>query len=329
VRNTDGGEVKGRPRFTNGVPGGDYYYGPATTALSGNRALLAYRGPSGIAYAVLDSGGNLVRAATPTGGYGWAPDAVQLSTGNIILAWSAWGESIDLVVLDGSSYNVVADPASLHHPAAVTGDGYVLVAADRAGHAILTWTDDDWDFRRNLYYALVDGAGNVLTDPLLFRTSQATTPYLETSYEGHGNTLYNKVTRRAGVDLVVSAPALAAAAPGGLAAARALVSNHGTTTATSIVLTATLDSSLAYAGAWPAPSVVTPTVVWTLADMGFLGHGQVTLYANVPSATVGTHYPITWAVGSASTDASPADNTATTEVMVSQQVFLPLVLKGR
>ncbi|HDQ72306.1 MAG TPA: hypothetical protein ENN19_09440, partial [Chloroflexi bacterium] len=38
------------------------------------------------------------------------------------------------------------------------------------------------------YYALVDGSGNALTDPMIFRTSQATDPRIETSYKGYGNT---------------------------------------------------------------------------------------------------------------------------------------------
>ncbi|MEA3309410.1 MAG: hypothetical protein U9Q70_07855, partial [Chloroflexota bacterium] len=65
VRDTNGGGVKGVTKFTNGVAGGGYYY-PALTALNGNRVLLAYGGSPGISYAVLDSGGNTVKAETST-----------------------------------------------------------------------------------------------------------------------------------------------------------------------------------------------------------------------------------------------------------------------
>lgn len=190
VRDTDGRVIKPITPFTSDIPDRYEGYGyPNLAQLSGNRVLLVwYRGSDGnIYYAVLDSAGNIVKAETSTGGaWGWYPDAVQLSNGNIVIAWSG---SICFVVLD-SAYNLIAGPTALSNPAAVTGDDYVSVAADSAGHAILTWTDSDWDYRRNLYYALVDGNGNMLTGPMIFRTSQATDPYIETSYKGYGNTSY-------------------------------------------------------------------------------------------------------------------------------------------
>lgn len=64
------------------------------------------------------------------------------------------------------------------NPAAVTGDDYISVAADDAGHAIFTWMDSNASYRRNLYYALADGNGNVLTDPMIFRVGQATILYI-------------------------------------------------------------------------------------------------------------------------------------------------------
>jgi len=333
VRDTNGGEVKGVTKFTNGVAGGNSYYSLGLAVLSGNRALLAYDGPGGISYAVLDSGGNTVKAETPTGGSGWGPDAVQLFSGNIAVAWSGWGTGnknvIQFAVLDGTTYNVAAGPTTLNNPAAPTGDAYVSVAADAAGHAILTWMDYDWSYRPNLYYALVDGSGNVLTPPMIFRTSQAAAPYIQTSYEGYGNTSYNLVTPTSNdVDGRVTSP-LAGGAPGGIAAVSALAGNYGRTTATSVICTATLDSHLAYAGALPAPtSASTHTVVWNLPNLGFLGGGQVVLYATVPSATIGTRYPVTWTLTSAGPEANPADNTVTTEVMVARQVYLPLIFKS-
>jgi hypothetical protein len=191
VRDTHGGEVKAGTRFTNGVPGREYYSSPAITALRGNRALLAYHGPAGITYAVLDSAGNTVRAPALAGGDGYEPDAVQLWTGNIVVAWTDLNENIDFVVLHGTTYNAVAGPVRLHHPAAITGDGWVSVAADSGGHAILTWMDYNSDLRHNLYYARVDGTGRVLTQPLIFRASEAASSDIVTSSEGYGNTSYH------------------------------------------------------------------------------------------------------------------------------------------
>ncbi len=191
IRNTSGGVVTPITRFTNGVAGDDYYYSPTLTALSGNRALLAYYGPNGISYGVLDSGGATVKAETSAGGYGWGPDAVQLSDGSVVIAWSG---SVEFVVLDDTTYDVIAGPTSLYNPAASTGDTCVSIAADAAGHAILTWMDSDWNYRHNLYYALVDGNGDVLTAPMIFRTSQAMDSHIETSYGGYGNTSFSDST---------------------------------------------------------------------------------------------------------------------------------------
>jgi hypothetical protein len=70
-------------------------------------------------------------------------------------------------------------------------------------------------------------------------------------------------------------------------------------------------------------------VVWDLPDVAYLGGGQVVVRTDVPSATVGTRYPVTWTISSAGPEAAPADNTAIGHVMVARQVFLPLVLRGQ
>jgi hypothetical protein len=193
VRDANGSAVKGVTKFTNGVAGGDSYNTPTLTGLSQDRALLAYQGPSGISYAVLSSAGNTVKGETITWSYGWRPDAIQLSDGTILLAWTYDGE-VEFAVLDGSTYNVVAGPRALTNPAAPTGNNYVSVTTDGIGHGVLTWTDADYSYRRNLYYALVDGSGDILSDPMIFRTSQATEPSINTSYMGYGNTSYSDRT---------------------------------------------------------------------------------------------------------------------------------------
>ena len=328
ARDTNGGEVKAITKFTTGVPGGNSYYNPALATLSGNRALLAYSGPSGISYAVLDSEGNTVKAETVTGGYGWGPDAVQSSSGNIVVAWSG---SIEFAVLDSTTYNVVYGPIALSNPGAVTGDGYVSVVADADGHVILTWMDSDWDYRRNLYYALVDGDGNILTDPMIFRTSQATDPHIETSYEGYGNTSYSW-TPSSDVDGMVDFGAsLFGAPPGGNAAVSVRYANHGAMTATDAVLTATLDSNLAYVSDTLGimPTVSGNDVVWGLPDLRFLDSQDFTLYIQVPSgAAYGTRYPVTLTLTSAGPEVNASDNIASAEVVAVQQVFLPLIFNN-
>jgi len=193
VRDTNGNAVKEVTRFTDSTASGPSYDYPALTALSNNRALLAYSRSGTIYYAVLDSSGNTVKAQTSTGSGGWNPDTVQLSNGRIVIAWSALSNNTQFAVLD-SNYNLIAGPITLINYATTTGDGCVSVAADANGHAILTWMDYySRDYRPNLYYALVDGNGNVLTPPMIFRTAGISpwgNQYIETSYEGYGNTSY-------------------------------------------------------------------------------------------------------------------------------------------
>lgn len=104
--------------------------------------------------------------------------------------WSAPSPFIKFAVFD-RDLNRLSGPTLLNNPAAVTGNDYVSVTTDADGRAILTWMDYDWNYRPNLYYALVAGDGAVVTPPTIFRTSQAASPYIFTSYEGYGNTSYH------------------------------------------------------------------------------------------------------------------------------------------
>jgi len=339
VRDSNGGEVRAITKFTADTPGWDeaYYY-PNLAVLSGNRALLTWRRSSDadIYYAVLDSSGNTVKAATNLVGDGtiqddWGPDAVQLSNGKTVVAWAGGSYPnyrIRFARLD-ASYNRIAGPTTLTNPAAVLGEGYVSVAPDAAGHAILTWLDYDYSYRPNLYYALVDGNSNVLTPPTIFRTSQATSPYIETSFEGYGNTSYSW-TPPEGVDGWVQAPSLVGTPPAGTTGIQMRYGNHGATTATSVVLTATLGTALTYVS---DTSSISPTIsgnvlTWSLPDLGFLGSGQFILRVSIPGDPIGTRYPVTLTLSSAGTEANPADNALTLEVMAARQMFMPLIMRN-
>lgn len=338
VRDTSGNQIKPVTRFTNDTPGWDQgYYRPTLAQLSGNQVIMAWDQTANysdnIAYAVLDSAGNVIVSTKTVNMSGWEVDAVRLSNGRILLAWTVWGDpnpQMAFAILDGTTYNVVAGPTTLTNPAAATGDGYVSVTADAAGHAVLTWMDYFWDNRRNLYYALVDGNGNVLTPPMIFRTSQAASPYIQTSFEGYGNTSYSW-TPPVGVDGVASFSAsLFGGPPGGNAAVGVRAANHGTTTATNVVLTATLVSGLTYVSdtSGITPAISGDDVVWNLPDLGFLDNFDFTLYVRLPSEMAyGTRYPITLTLASAGLEANSSDNTASAQVMMARQVFLPLVFR--
>jgi hypothetical protein len=330
IRSTDGTMVRPITRFTFDTPGWyEGYYDPSLTQLSGNRVLFVwYRESDGsIYYAVMDSAGDSVKAATSTGTWGWGPDAVQLSTGHTVVAWSG---SVYFAVLD-SAYNLTAGPATLYNPAALAGDAYVSVAADGDGHAILTWMDQDSSVRRNLYYALVDGSGNVLTDPVIFRTSQAADPYIFTSYEGYGNTSYSWMPPSDVDGVAAFSASLFGGPPGGDAVVGVRYANHGAATATGVVLTATLASDLIYVGdtSGATSTVSGNDVIWSLPDLDLLDNRSFTLQVQVPSgAALGTRYPVTVTLASDGPEANPSDNSGTAEVMAARQVFLPVVLRG-
>lgn len=251
IRDTGGNVVKGITQFTNDTTGSSWegYYYPSLTGLTGNRALITwFRNSDGdIYYAVLDSAGNVVKDKTNLSGDGWSsydrtPDAVQLSDGKIVVGWTG-SSNIRFAVLD-TNYNRTAGPTSLTIPAATTGSDYVSVAADNAGRAILTWMDANYDNRRNLYYALVNSNGGIVTQPMIFRTSLAATPRIETSSVGYGNTSYSSAIAT-GVDTAIwPGGSLAGGAPGGAAVIGVSYANHGQTTATGVVLTATLGTGL-------------------------------------------------------------------------------------
>lgn len=344
VRDSSGAEVRGITRFTYDTPNGDEaYYNPSLTRLSGSRTLLAWTRDSDkdIYYAVLDSSSNVVKATTNLVGDGtsqgdWRPDAVQLSDGKIVVAWTGGSYHdyrIRFAVLD-TSYNRIAGPITLSNPAASPDDDLISVAADATGHAILTWMGYDYQNHHNLYYALVDGNGNVLTPPMLLRPAGVSSwedQLIITSNEGYGNTSYSW-TPLAGVDGVAAfASSLFGAPPGSNAEVGLRYANHGATMATGAVLTATLDSNLTYVN---DTSGITPTVngndvVWSLPDLDFLADGRFTLYVGVPAgADYGTRYPVALTLTSAGSEANPGDNTATAQVMVARQVFLPLVLRN-
>jgi len=340
IYDTGGAQIKATTKFTNDTAGyNERHDDPNLAQLPGGRALLTWEchvAPAynyDICYAVLDSGGNTVQDMTNASGTSASSfnvDAISLSNGNSVIAWHEWqGDryKIAYTILD-TAYNVLlGSPATLSNPAAITGEDYVSVAADSTGHAILTWMDYD---SYNIYYALVDNNGDVLTAPMIFRTSQATEPYILTSYGGYGNTTYSW-TPPLDVDGVTAFGApLFGKPPGGNAAVSVRYANHGATTATGVVLTASLDSNLTYMGdtSGIVPTVSGNDVIWNLPDLSFLDNQDFTLYAQVPSgATYGDRYPVTLALTSDGPEANAGDNTASAEVVAARQVFVPLIVK--
>lgn len=301
---------------------------PALASLSGNRVFLSWErregGNDDVLFAVLGSDGGIVKGITDlsqdegvTDWNNW--DVTQLSDGKIVAVWEAWGcypdewrPRIRYAVLDSSFNRLVAPRCLGRAESALTGEGNVSVTADAAGRAIFTWMDRGGSERQNLYYALVDGGGNVVTPAMIFRTDTAVPPDIFTSYHGYGNAPYSWVPP-AGVDGYITAAAAGAGSIGGFGRVTVSYGNNGAQVANSVLLETTLPSGLTYDSdtSGTTPSISGQRVRWSLPSLSLLSQAQFTLYVRVGAGiAAGTSVPITFSLASAGPEANPADNSA-------------------
>lgn len=180
------------------------YFDPNVTIFKANQALISYgryeNGQEQIAFRRLSSNGvSLQGESLISGTNGSAPDAVELSSGQVLVAWTNHAtDRIAYAMLDQNG-QLSRNPADLPNPNLREAD-YVSATADSAGHVILTWMDRNWN--NYLYYTLIDGVGNIITPPMFLVSSQGNSGVL-TSQGGAGNAffvgklfLYMPVVRR-------------------------------------------------------------------------------------------------------------------------------------
>jgi hypothetical protein len=120
------------------------------------------------------------------------------------------------------------------------------------------------------------------------------------------------------------------AVPGGAATIDVHYANHGQTSATAVVLRATVPNGWSYLGdtSGLGPTIVGNVVTWQSPDLGFLDERQFTFQVGVPgTATIGPHYLVTLELGTHQAETNPSDNSAGVDVLVVSQVYLPLVRK--
>lgn len=212
VRDSAGDPVAPVTKLTDDTPGAWGYRAPTVTALTANRALLTWISAADsnddIHYAVAASDGSLVKPATDLSidetVVDWQNyDAVALSTGRIAVFWEAMEAysmaSVPLIryaILDSTYSRVVAPTVLALHPANVDGVRSVSAAADDAGNAILTWVDNRYP-ADNLYYTVLDGAGEVVTAPMIYMTRRGEDSSLSVSSNGYSITGYSQAYARA------------------------------------------------------------------------------------------------------------------------------------
>ncbi len=236
---------------------------------------------------------------------------------------------IKYAVLD-ANLNQVVGPTAVGSSGALTGNDYVSVTGDADNRAIFTWMDYQSSSRRNLYYALVNTDGAVLTPATIFQTSQATAPYIFSSYTGYGNTTYRWIPP-AGVDNRLSAtPAIGYAAPGGMATPVEVgLEGRGGAAATSVRLTATLDPRLNYVDdtSGVTPTVSGQTVTWNLPNLRLYDVRQFQISLGATGGSLGDMLPVQLQITAAEPDLTPANNEATVQMWLSKPFYLPLLIR--
>jgi hypothetical protein len=327
---TSGSIIAPVAKFTNDL-GPGYYANSNLASLTGNRVLLSYSAYGAdwtIAYAALSSSGTVIRSQTLIGLDGVSPDAVQLTGGQILLAWINFQMGqVEYSLLDGTTLNSIAGPVPLDNPAGYYLDNFCSVTADGAGHGIITWST--WsDYRPYLFYALINSNGSLATPGMILHTSQDQDyPYLATSSIGFGNTTYSTIPLA--VDGFVDFPGpIYGALPGNAVGVPVNYGNLGGYLAGQVVITATLDANLSYLSdsSGVTPSASGNELVWNMPDLAFNEQKSFVLTLGLASsAALGQTFPITVEIGTAGTDAALTNNTDNANVMAARQVYLPLV----
>lgn len=180
VRRSDGSEVRGPTQFFDAR----YSYDPNLAPLADGTMLLVQRVENSLNYGRIDSSGNIVTPPTIAFNnyYPNAPDAVQLPNGNIIVAWTSG--NVGYAVFD-RNLHLISGAHTLPNMSDM-GDQSVSITAS-GSRAVLTWGDGCCDYYPNLYYALLDDGGNVVTSPLIM-FSDYNNYYVQLPYNGQGNT---------------------------------------------------------------------------------------------------------------------------------------------
>ncbi|MFZ6026530.1 MAG: hypothetical protein ACOYYS_02335 [Chloroflexota bacterium] len=198
---SDGTQVLGPTALTASTPNQSLYSYPALAVLRDNRTFIAYTlfddvGKSyAIAFAVLDSGGQVQKAQTSLAdAAGTRADVVQLAGGAVMLAWTDIERGqIAYAILDSASFTPMTAPTLVTNPDLIPRPAdYVSITRGRGGSAILTWMDNRWN--AHLYYAEVGVDGSFATEPMIFLTTVNASTLLQTSFTGYGNALRPRFT---------------------------------------------------------------------------------------------------------------------------------------
>ncbi len=337
----DGNLVISPTNLTNDIPDANGNVAPALAGLSTNRTLLSWvnrrPGNDDVLIVVIDSQGNIVHgpkdiSADEDVTDWWNFDAVELSNGSIMVVWQAWGciegeftGRIRFAILS-SNYRRIGKPSCMGPDGIATGgDKGVSVTADAYEHGIVTWTDQDFANRRQLYYSLIDKRGNIVTEPLAFYRSATSDGLISLNAEGYAN------TSRIFIDGVASFnKPLFFAKKGEQARITIRYGNMGTLATGALTLTTTLNNNLTYQSdtAPGKPTINGNIISWDFTNLEPAEGVQFDLYSTLPeTTTVGASYPVSVTVELQLTESDLFNNSDIAQVIVSQPLFLPFILR--
>ncbi len=362
VYDTDGLTATNVVNLTSNVLGQDMgSIRPAVSSAGADRILLSWnqrrpreQGGDDIFFTVIDSSGSTIEAPTKLSGKSdnenglvdWSNfDVVELSDGDFIAAWQAYGcedypadtPRLRYAIIKGANYNRAGPPTCLPprrqvgEPTivAVGGDEGISLVADNEGRAILTWTDRaarDTEKRQKLYYALIDGNRKLDTYPMVFHQNAPGDDELSTGLQGYGS------APRIYIDAAIAldAPRFT----GGVSQAAEFdinYSNLGVVTGTNLAITLALDPGLTYQSdnAPIAPSIQGSDVIWNLPQLRSLEHESFSVEVIVSdSVSIPHSFPLTATITVSGTEASLANNIDRAWLVVARPLYLPMIIKS-
>jgi sugar lactone lactonase YvrE len=316
VRDADGSQLTAPTQITSGDVDNHYYHASQTWLEGADLSFLSYIHNGQVVFRTLDDGGNTITGEThiTTGGDGNNPDAIQLSTGEILIGWEEIGltRQLNYAVFDGTSYTQLVGQTELTNDA--TGyNQFVSITRDDAGHGILTWQDGE---TLNLYYALVNHDGDILTEPMVFHNVTEPGYNLWTSQSGSGNAPLTIAVEKS--DLWVFSEDSTGYKNSQLRIP-VYYKNFGQSVASDVQLSITLDDTPPYDDGvtynWDTSGIPVDytdgVLTWSFEKLGYLEGGEFDLFINIPwEAPPGEVGPWTvpLQIQSSSSEAYPADN---------------------
>jgi hypothetical protein len=257
--------------------------------------------------------------------------AAQRPDGKMVFSWIDYDADDDcsyiFYVIQPETFYDIWDPPfygrQIKNPDNVCRNNNLSVTTDLFNNGIITWGDQ---YHRAQYYAKVDEKALEITS----KTINADSRGVAVNSSGLGNSHYAMHPTTPGIDDYISAQKLVAAPPGGAGVITIRYGNSGATVDITPSLYVDLGSQLQLVQSMPEGRKSAPNTYkfgkWDW-NPGYLGFGVVTLYIKIPDAPIGTRFPISLQMKSTGTDAIPANNTLTINVMSALQVFIPYVQK--